>query len=311
MPATTTERPATTPLPLSSACTPPADITPGRSHPGNGSCRSIAPVARITFGAVTMTGRSTTGSSSDDTQRSDHDEPVRQIVTTSCRTRIRTRLAVRRRPSSRNRGLDRAAGARCGRTRAPELSADRSAGVEQDDPRTRLGGDRGRGQPRRTSADHRDVERRLSRHRRDPFRPGCGHCRRFARGPGTRALDGLPLITTRQSKHTPIARRSRVAAARSGWSATTGRRRPRGPRPTVAPSSQLTSRSSNVNVTLLTPLSSKRSGRNGSIDMSVATSRRICETKIPVAVDRPIPAPSWPHAWTSPGARGSAPITGR
>ena len=40
VPATATRRPASTPCPFSSDCTPPAVITPGRSHPGNGTCRS-------------------------------------------------------------------------------------------------------------------------------------------------------------------------------------------------------------------------------------------------------------------------------
>ena len=45
MPATSTRGPTTTPLPLSSDWAAPTVMTPGRSQPGNGTCRSYAPVA--------------------------------------------------------------------------------------------------------------------------------------------------------------------------------------------------------------------------------------------------------------------------
>ena len=44
-PATTTRRPVTTPCPFSNACAAPTVVTPGNSHPGNGSTISLAPVA--------------------------------------------------------------------------------------------------------------------------------------------------------------------------------------------------------------------------------------------------------------------------
>ncbi len=47
-PATSTRRPAATPCPFSSACAAPTVVTPGNSHPGNGSATSLAPVATTT-----------------------------------------------------------------------------------------------------------------------------------------------------------------------------------------------------------------------------------------------------------------------
>lgn len=48
-PATTTFLPSIDNPDLTSACNPPAPVTPGSVHPGNGRKSSRAPVARINF----------------------------------------------------------------------------------------------------------------------------------------------------------------------------------------------------------------------------------------------------------------------
>src|SRR4051794_32461210 len=55
----------------------------------------------------------------------------------------------------------------------------------------------------------------------------------------------------------------------------------------------------------------KRSGRNGARSRSGACPVSTWAINCPVPVDSPMPAPSCPQAWNSPGTRGSGPIAGR
>src|SRR3954451_1539951 len=54
-----------------------------------------------------------------------------------------------------------------------------------------------------------------------------------------------------------------------------------------------------------------RPGLNGARSRSDGRPITCWARRCAVAAARPIPAPSWPAAWSRPGARGSSPITGR